>query len=373
MENNNYVYRPQTLNMVLSGQIASVAFSDIVKIDNSLSKQNICLACYHTPKTKEALAEQLGIPMAYIEHDLAWLVKREFIEENGSNYSTSFLITDYGMEQGEAAVILKHKNSLSGALTQELIAREEDIRAIGFYGCDKPFDKLLWLLIYQLCDCLDIPYPDPEPPVRMDGGKYFPVGRARTDSEDEDAKTVVDTAGWDYNGAMQNDNFHWFGLYNFGTSEIEDMMDACVPEYDNMHRLLCELIRNDFHIPEYDESKKFTLAQLVQKGFVTVSDGLALPNFCVFTDSQYEQLRENVFAPIGKKLEAEIQLLIEDMEAYYKGKLPGQVKHLAAFAVRQGLDNLGFLSTLFAFQDGMLYKPVDKSDGEFLTMMYVRR
>lgn len=371
MENNNYVYRPRTLHMALSGQITSVKLSDILMIENSLTKQNICLACYHSPRTKDTLAELLGIPMAYIEHDLAWLVEREFIEENGSGYSTSFLITDTETEQGEYAVYLKHKKLLSDVIAQELTARQRDIRAIGFHGCDRPFDRLLWLLIYQFCLHLDLPCPAVERPARMDGGRYLPLGFDRDGQAD--VEKTVDTSGWSYNGSMENDDFYWFGMYNFNPSEIEDMMDACVPEYENLHTLLCELIHSDFRIPEYDEAKKFTLAQLVQKGFVTVADGLALPNFCVFTDSQYRQLRENVFTPIGKKLEAEMQSLTDDLKAYYKRKLPAQLKHLESTAVRHALGDLGFLSTFFAFRDGRLYRPEEKRDGEFLTMMYVRR
>ncbi len=371
MENNNYVYRPKSLHVALTGQIASCQLSDINMINNSLVKQNICLACYQTPKSKEALTEQLGIPMAYIENDLAWLVEREFVEESSSGYSTSFLITDEEETQKKNAVFLKHKKLLSDVIVQELTAAESAIRAIGFFGCDLPFDRLLWLLIYQLCIQLDSLHPDVDLPVRMDGGRYLPLG---FDCTEKDAvQKVVDTSDWSSNGSMHNDNFYWYGLYNFGQSKIEDMMDAVLPEYDLLHRLLCELIHSDFHTQGYDESKKFTLAQLAQKGFVTVTDDLALPNFCVFTASQYELLQETIFAPIINKLEPEITLLTNDLEICYKGQIPRQLKRYEKFAVRCALTDLGYLCTFFAFQDGFLYKPKDSNDGEFLTLVYVRR
>jgi len=368
MENNNYVYRPRKLHMALSGQIISTAVSDINMINTSLTKQNICTACYQTPKTKEALAEQLGIPMAYIEEDLAWLVAREFVAKNASGYSTSFLIFDTASEQGEYSVYLRHKKALSDVITQELAAAQEAIRSIGFKGCESPFDKMLWMLIYQFCRQLDIPYPDMERPVRMDGGKYLPLGFDRTAGDD--TPIVVNTDGWSCNGSMHLGDFYWYGLYNFGCSEIQDVLEGFLPEYHALNELLYDLIQSDFQVQNHDDSKKFTLAQLAQKGFVTVNDGLVQPNFYIFTSSQFQQLRQTVFAPIEKKLEKGISLLIADLEAYYKNKLPKQLKHYEKSAVRHALHNLGFLSTFFAFEDGLLYKPTDSHDGEFLTLVY---
>ena len=65
MENQEYVYRPRKLHMAISGTVDSMGSSDIVMLENSLTKQNLCLACYRQPKTPQELAGQLGIPMAH--------------------------------------------------------------------------------------------------------------------------------------------------------------------------------------------------------------------------------------------------------------------------------------------------------------------
>jgi hypothetical protein len=113
---------------------------------------------------------------------------------------------------------------------------------------------------------------------------------------------------------MQNDNFTWFGMYNFGHSEIEDMMDACDPQMQKLHGMLCEILHSDYDISGYDEQKRFTLAQLAQKGFVRVEGKRAIPNFCVFTEEQYARLQEEVFDPIAAKLETVTRLLVADLE-----------------------------------------------------------
>lgn len=369
MENNDFVYRPRKLHMGMNGQ--ACPNPDTKVIENSLTKQNICIICYHQPKTINELTEILGIPKAYIENDIEWLVAREFLIESKTGYSTSFMIETAEDEQRKYAIYLKHKNTMSDVIISELTTAEEKIRSIGFYGCDKPLDKLLWLLIYRFCNYQPIPYVADDAPVRPDGGKYFPLGFDRTDFSKGDKS--LDTTGWAYNGSMCNDNYWWFGLYNFGQSEIEDMMDEYTAEWKNLHEMLCNIIQSDNDISTLDENQKFNLSKLVQKGFITISGKNAFPNFCVFTSEQYQQLEEAVFEPIVRKLEKEIVLLANDLAKLCKIKVPKQLKNYYNLFVRMALCDIGYVTTIFAFQDGKLYKPRDNHDGEFLTLVYIKR
>lgn len=367
MKNRDYVYRPRTLHMAISGQAVN---PDIFMIENSLTKQNICLACYDQARTEEELADLLGLPAAYVESDLKWLLEREFVEKSGSGYATSFPVISNADEQGKYGVLLRHREKLSDVIVRELAEARDAVREIGFYGSGRPYDRLLWLLIYQFCRSLHISYPDVKRSVRMDGGEYLPLGFDRT--EEEYAETVPGISGWSYNGSMQHDNFYWFGMYNFGRSVIEEMMDAYTPEGKRMQDLLCELIRSDFRITGYDEPKKFLLAKLVQDGFVTLQGEQALPAFCIFTREQYNRLREEIFAPIAERLKPELPGLMADLEAYYKGRLPRHLQSYHQTMVALALHDIAFLTTFLAFEDNFLYRPADGHDGEFLTLAYVR-
>ncbi len=366
MKTEEYVYRPRELHMGISGQ--AVPMPDIKFIEHSLTKQNICILCYNQPKTKKELAECLGIPMAYIESDLAWLVEKEFVSETKGKYATTFLITDKSQSQEEYAIYLKYKKDLSDVIVNGLISAEDKIRDIGFYGSDKPMNKLLWLLIYRFCDYQKIPVRATWPPVRPDGGKYFPLGFDVTETEDVDI--VLDRSDWAYNGSMYNDNYSWFGLYNFGTSEIEDMMDEYTGEWKNLHALLNELIYSDYDISAFDENKKYELAKLVQKGFISIKENRAYPNFCIFTKEQTEKLEQTVFQPISEKLDNVLLAIKADFVEYSKNKLPEALKGYYDYFIRNMLMDIAFVTTILAFNDDKLYKPKDSSDGEFLTLMY---
>jgi len=286
-------------------------------------------------------------------------------------YSTAFMIDSLKDEQEKYAVYLKHKKVLSDVIISELTAAEDKIRSIGFYGSDKSFDKLFWLLIYRFCNFQKIPFATDEALIRPDGGKYFPLGFDRT--EDADIEKVVDTALWAYNGSMCNDNFWWFGLYNFGKSEIEDMMDEYTAEWKRLHEMLCTILHSDFDISWINEDEKYILAKLVEKGFLRIHGTKALPNFCVFTSEQYRKLEEIVFVPIAKKLENEITALADDLSKLCRKKMPAQHENYYNLFVRIAMCDIGYLTTIFAFDEKQLYIPKDSHDGEFLTLMYIRK
>lgn len=365
----DFLYRPRRLHMGISGQ--AVPFLDTKVIEYSLTKQNICIACYQHPKSLDGLTETLGIPKAYLESDLKWLIEKEFITKEKSGYSTSFLIETSADEQGEYEIFQKHKEKLSDVIVDGLVASEAKIRKIDFYGSNQPLEKLLWLLIYRFANYQKIPYRTDEAPIRPDGGKYFPLGFDRTDFSTE--KKVLDTSGWAYNGSMANDNFWWFGLYNFGKSEIEDMMDQYTAEWKKLHELLCVIIHSGYDISNIGENEKYILAKLVQKGFVRMDGDYAFPNFSIFTSEQYSQLEKTVFAPISAKLEEEIKTLSDDLAAYYNKKIPPQLKDYFPLSVRMALCDIGYVTTILAFNDGKLYVPKDPADGESLTLMYIMR
>lgn len=364
MTNTEFVYRPRKLHLGINGQ--AVAQLDTTRINNDLLMQNILLACYDQGRTAAELAEMLGVARPYIEHDIDWLVKQEFLSESKGRYFTTFMISTCTQDDAIYRVYERHKADLSGAICQYMFDHEEDIRRIGFIGCDKPMNKLLWTLIYLFTRNLPQPSETPLPPYRPDGGRYWPLGFDRSDYDPQSPR-----AGFAYNGAMNSVNFYWFGLHNFGTSEIEDMMDAWTPEYLQLRTLLVKLIHADFDPACVTEEEKFTLAQLIEKGFLFMEGDAIRSNFLIFTGEQYDALRREIFAPLAEALQPEIAALARDLHELSLSNLPPHLKHLSPLAEALAQHDVGYMTELLAFRDGTLYQPKDKRDEEFLTMAYI--
>ena len=366
MTTTEFVYRPRTLHMGINGQ--AVPNLATQRVSENLLMQNICCACYEAGRTIPELADMLGVASPYIEHDVAWLTDQELLREEKGRYYTDFLITTSAQEDAVYRVFVQHKPTLCDAITGHFLAHKEEIRRIGFIGCDRPMDKLLWLLIHLFARQLPLPAERPEPPFRPDGGKYWPLGFDRSDMNPDSPR-----AAFAYNGSMNNDGFYWFGLYNFGNSEIEDMMDAWTPEYKALRALLEKLIHGDFAPGLVTQAEQFTLAQLAEKGFVTLQEGRITPNFAILTRAQYDQLYQTVFAPLAEALRPEIAALARDLHELSLSNLPVHLHGLAPLAEAMAQHDLAYLTELLAFQDGTLYHPVGKRDGEFLTLAYIFR
>lgn len=364
MTNTDFVYRPRKLHLGINGQ--AVAQLDIHRINDNLLMQNILLACYDEGRTAQELAEMLGVARPYIEHDLDWLVRQEFLAEKSGRYFTTFMITTCTQETTICRVYEQHKPALSGAICQYMIDHAEDIRRIGFTGCERPMSKLLWTLIYLFTRPLPMPCETPEPPIRPDGGKYWPLGFDRSDYDPNGPR-----ADFAYNGSMSSHGFLWFGLHDFGHSEIEDMMDAWTPEYLRLRTLLTKLIHADFDPSCVAEEEKYTLAQLIEKGFLVKTGDALAPNFLIFTREQYDALCREVFAPLAEALQPEMAALARDLHALSLSNLPEHLRHLAPLAEAMAQHDVAFMTELLAFNDGTLYHPADKRDGEFLTMAYI--
>ena len=368
MHEHTFQYRPRRMHLGVNGQ--GVPQEDVVFISNSPVKQNLCIACYRTPRTLPQLAEYLGIPAGYLESDLRWLVEKEFMTETPQGFSTTFLIATNQEKQARYAVHKAHRAALADAVVDGLLAAEPIIRDIGFHGCDQPMDKLLWLLIYRFYNHLPLA-PMMPPPFRPDGGRYWPLGFDTT--EEPNAEIAVNTDGWAYNGSMHNDNFRWFGLYNFGNTEIEDLMMAYTPAWKQLHDTLCILIHSDFDTALFNDQQQLDVARLAEKGFVTVDGSRAIPNFCVFTEAQEKRLVEEVFLPLIDRVKPAAQTLCDELRGLVREQLPKQLRHLEDQALFQAAFDACYLTYIFAFGDGRLYVPKDKEDGMFLTMTYLRR
>lgn len=368
MDNVEYVYRPRVLNMAISGNCLPNPDTD--RIGQNLMMQNICIACYYESKTLDELNNMLGIPKVYIEHDLQWLVEREFIEEKSGKYTTIFMIDTVEYEQGKYEVYLHHKKNLLDVIVSELIASEKKIRDVGFYGADKPMSHLLWMLIYQFASFVEVPYVDIEAPIRPDGGRYFPLGFDRTDYAVN--SKVIDKKNWSYNGPKEYDNFQWFGLYNFGSSDIQQLISGYSKKWSNLKELFIKIIKEEVSIQNMNKEEQYMLSELVEKGFVTIQNEKLCPNLYIFTKEQYDLLKNEIFTPIKEIIKDEFSKFVLDIKSYCRNKIPPHLMGQADLYVKMALYDLGYVTTICAFNDGKLYEPIDSIDGGRLTFLYCK-
>lgn len=358
------VYRPHNLHLGISG--TAVPDMAVTRVSENLLMQNILLCCHQTPRTISEMSAMLGVAAPYLEHDAAWLTQQELLEEEQGRYGTTFFIMDSVLEKKLLDTIAGRKEEVSGFIARELIKREALIREIGFIGSDKPMNQLLWWLLYHCCSHLCWPISYPAAPIRPDGGKYNPRAFDRTDPAPDSL-----ISGWAYNGSMSDGDYFWFGLYNFGNSEIERLMDAWSPAWKALRGLLDRLVAADFDPAIVTDEEQPLLGELVQKGFLRMDKGAPRPTFCVLTSAQHSRLHMEVFLPIVQAVNPRLESVVEDVRGVLRQAMPSRMHSMLELETAMAVRDTSFVTERLAFDDGLLYRPAEPRDGEFLTFVCI--
>ncbi|MBO4931615.1 MAG: sigma-70 family RNA polymerase sigma factor, partial [Clostridia bacterium] len=131
-----------------SGELGNYDGADRA-IDNLLA-QNICISAYESPKTVTEIASDIGCAADYIEDSLAELVKCQCMKQTKDKYQTMFPI--WSREVYDDVFRKGFELCLSHAdeILDTLFSLVDEIKAVGFTGSDKPFEKLLLTLLVVL-------------------------------------------------------------------------------------------------------------------------------------------------------------------------------------------------------------------------------
>lgn len=361
MTSTEFVYCPKKLHVAINGE----AYDDRLtrEVLDNLLHQNILLRCYAQGQTAQELCDELGVARPYIEDAVNVLLRDELLTADGGRVRTNFIITSGAQEEARLAVYDAHKDELSREIVRQLMAHEQEIRAIGFIGCDVPMPRLLWWLIYRCTAALPNPAEIPPRPYHADGGAYHLMGFAR---EPENRHYLA----WDYNGPMYNDGFRWFGLQHFGNSPVQDLFELNQPHMGKLCALLIRLIQADFDPSCVTADEQELLAELLARGFLRKADGSIKPNFCVLTREQVQRLRQEVFLPIVEAVQPAWTRVCNELRTLCKASVPKHLQALADLPLHMAALAAGYMTEQIAYAYGALEKPETPEDAAMWTLVY---
>lgn len=361
MTSTEFVYCPKKLHVAINGE----AYDDRLtrEVLDNLLYQNILLRCYAQGQTAQELCDELGVARPYIEDAVNVLLRDELLTADGGRVRTNFIITSGAQEEARLAVYDAHKDELSREIVRQLMAHEQEIRAIGFIGCDVPMPRLLWWLIYRCTAALPNPAEMPPRPYHADGGAYHLMGFAR---EPENRHYLA----WDYNGPMYNDGFRWFGLQHFGNSPVQDLFELNQPHMGKLCALLIRLIQADFDPSCVTADEQELLAELLARGFLRKADGSIKPNFCVLTREQVQRLRQEVFLPIVEAVQPAWTRVCNELRTLCKASVPKHLQALADLPLHMAALAAGYMTEQIAYAYGALEKPETPEDAAMWTLVY---
>jgi len=377
------VFRPNHVSMSICGDSDGMVAGYIMS--NSLSKQNICLACYDKACSVEELTQELGLPSAYIESDLEWLVSKNYMKKQKNRYSTIFYIYNGTSNARLFNFYFSHKEQYLDKIVDKLTALQPKIKEIGFIGADKPINQLLWLLIYSFTRIAGEQTFYKELGYELDvlngphGEKYYQVGIFSSESKIDYLPQFVERYNelrqWERNGPI--DSYikeEGIMCYRFCLKRVDQILPTCLTlvspffEIDDYKDLLIKLHKQNSRIDGLSEEEREKLGEAIRVGLLSMGeDGCTVvPNFYVFTQAQREAF-DAVLMECYEEMRDEFHELYLELRELCIKSLPKQMGGLLDFVISQCLGDINFFTLGFAYYDGRLWKP----EGDDFTLQTV--
>jgi len=380
------VYRPNSVMFCISGECLETY--DFQRIDESLTKQNICLACYEKPLSIEEIARALGFPCAYIEFDLKWLVNSGFIKKTKNKYSTTFFILDGTFDTRVTNIFFQHKERCLDKIVSKLATLQPKIKKIGFKGCDKPINELLWLMIYTFthiaCENIyaEVMGSKFVSKDEVTGKPYHLLGIFSTDStiplDPLFTEKYMELRKWSVNGpyhigeAVDRDG-RWLWLSKGKEYLPTNHSGNFFVDYQDYKEFLWKVCRADFRLSDLSDEERVTLEKCVDLGLLSVgvvsanNEPTVIPNFYVFSPAQIEtfyEILEGCYADVS----AQMRDLFMDVRNMCKACLPKQLEGSLDFVTYISMLSSNVLTTGFAYYDGKLAVAEGEDDFTVRTM-----
>jgi RNA polymerase sigma factor (sigma-70 family) len=412
MDNNSAIYKPGRLHLGSTGERGPDP--DIKRVNDSLTRQNICLLCYDDKgKSINELAEMTGIPKPYLEFDLDWLVDREFLVFDNKKYITNFGIKNRQHFENIKEIYIDSKEKYYRKIIDYFHSNERAVRDIGFYGCEFDWNKLLWSVLTLYLRYFSESEPlktlkaanqfKGEYDLRKDGGRYIVNGFDQSENRGVDfSKQVIsepifepekwhrvngiwcsnlsDSMSTYIDGDKPEDNYlaYWLGIYIFADIPPVVSRDENANEEKNWKKILANLLNNDFSILNMTSEEKEMLAAGVKENIIKKDkkDGNKyLPQFTVFTFEQFKKLHFEIFAPLVNLVKPQTLKLVETFQALNTRSVIKSVIENNQYYIKRWtyLDiwDSGIKNFMFAAEDGYLYMPESPEDGTSLTLSFV--
>lgn len=315
---------------------------------------NIVLAAYDKPVSIGDLSLELGVSAAYLEDELAVLLKYHFIKEVGNKYQTDFLIF---RESYEKEFQEKVPSAHFCTETIQNISKVVDSLLPKFrkrdFGVELDDNKLKWFMVnFALINALG----DFEERTQKQFGAY-PRLNSTTQGFvfGHDNDYAYGYFSGIYGRCDNKERTAYYTAVNYNIIKNCQWWQACTVERSNA---MCDAILQTDVAPANDE----TIAQLVSEGMMTVADGTVKANFPVFTSRDGYNMQKELQPIIEMTVNAMdsiCRLAAELFKKHTPKNLMDRCEHLCY--VRHQADAMGIIVEALV-QTGYLTIPAEKAN-----------
>lgn len=326
---------------------------------------NIVYSVYDSPKTKEGIAEEMGMTPVYLEDRIAFLAKNGFlVETSGKRYTTyvEFAPKERSLEHEEA--ILKSKIKVADSILKNYVPKvKEAIKKITdiYIPSGNPELFEATAIFYAIVNKFDLPIVKNVSPYlikTLDGGEYYVTVNLKSEIIDPDFKPILEESTRDYSacGSMTRNAWKypsvksWSYDSRFSTRKGR-WQNNLNTDYDAIYEVIC----GDIEDNKANEEK---FKRLRERGFIT-DDGKL--NVLVVKKSM-EEFDALIPSPDKDQLDEFAKIAIEQAVMHAKNYPPQMQDFIVFEFVKWYVDNTVAMIVLDKLYDSGEYKPLTQSE-----------
>ena len=326
---------------------------------------NIVYSVYDSPKTKEGIAEEMGMTPVYLEDRIAFLGKNGFlVETSGKRYTTyvKFTPKEHSLEHEEA--ILKSKIKVADSILKNYVPKvKEAIKKITdiYIPSGNPELFEATAIFYAIANKFDLPIVKNVSPYlikTLDGGEYYVTVNLKSEIIDPDFKPILEESTRDYSacGSMMRNSWKyptvkaWSYDSRFSTRKGR-WQNNLNTDYDAIYEVIC----GDIEDNKANEEK---FKRLRERGFIT-DDGRLNVLVVKKTMEEFDAL---IPSPDKEQLDEFAKIAIEQAVMLAKNYPPQMQDFIVFEFVKWYVDNTVAMIVLDKLYDSGEYKPLTQSE-----------
>jgi hypothetical protein len=325
---------------------------------------NIVYSVYESPKTKEGIAEEMGMTLVYLEDRISLLEKNGFlIETSGKKYTTyvEFSPRKISLEQDEE--ILKGKIRVADILLEKYVPKIKNaLKKIADVYIPSNNSQLFEtaVIFYAITEKCRLPFEKDVSPYlvkTLDGGEYYVNVILKHEVIDPDYKPTLNESTRDYEACnMIRNSGKYPAVKSWAidsrlSSRKGKWQNNLDTDYDAIYELICGEIKDN-----KPNEEKFN--RLRTRGFIT-DDGKL--NVMVVKKSM-EEFNALVPSP-DKELIDEFSKIAIEQAVMYANNYPPQMQDFIVFEfVSWYVHNAVAMMVLDKLYDSGEYKPLSETE-----------
>ncbi|MCL1858414.1 MAG: sigma-70 family RNA polymerase sigma factor [Oscillospiraceae bacterium] len=275
---------------------------------SKLISQNVVYAAYYEPKTITEIAEELGVPAAFIEDEVAYLEDYSFLDKiAGGKYQTNIFIREPSKEVMEEIhkLFLKYAKVICEKYIPLLFDTMKNYKSMKIYTPENDFNFLMWSIIGYSCRyMLRAPFDwgtlSRYNVKRKDGGEYIALGYVKKDIKVNYNEEKYNVPNNMTRGSSEHIYNSW-QLNSYYDSRPNTYIENKSEDYEYLYEYIAGKITK---IPEYADKFK----RLFDKGYLIQKNDSEYVNMIISKDS------ENDFKNLLPGMTEELKLIGEEFD-----------------------------------------------------------